>query len=249
MTSKRTARIRLFGLPIDALTMEQSVARCLELIALRGKQHVVLNAAKIVMAQKDAYLREVIESCGMVNADGMSVVWASRILKSPLPGRVTGIDLMYELVKKSKEQNLTIYLLGGTQAVVESTALTFSSQGANIVGVRNGYWVLEEETQLINEIAKLQPDLLFIALPSPKKEYFLHKNLNSMNVGLALGVGGSFDVVAGKTKRAPHFFRNFGFEWLYRLIQEPNRLFIRYFVGNSKFIYLVMTSKIGKSKY
>lgn len=232
-------RESVMGLPLDLLTMDESVQRCLELIAKRNSQHVVLNAAKVVMAHDDARLHQIIDKCPLINADGQSIVWASRLLGISVPERVAGIDLMHELVDKSSEHKLKIYLLGAKQEVVDRVASSFKSRGAVVVGARNGFWDPEEESSVVAEIAVQKPDILFVAIPSPRKEKFLAEWILSLNVGLAFGVGGSFDVVAGATKRAPLAVQRLGLEWGYRLLQEPRRLSKRYFVGNSRFIWLL----------
>lgn len=242
------ARKSTIGLPVDSVTMEESLALCLNLIQERGHQHVVVNAAKIVMAHEDPKLRAIIASCPLINADGQSVVWASRFLRFPLPERVAGIDLMNRLVDVSVKEQLRIYLLGARQEVVEAVARNFSDRGANIVGYRNGYWNANEEAEIVAEIASHRPDLLFVAFPSPRKEFFLYQWLPLLNTGLAFGVGGSFDIVAGVTKRAPIFMQRIGLEWAYRLLQEPRRMFKRYLVGNTKFILLVMRYRFQQIK-
>jgi N-acetylglucosaminyldiphosphoundecaprenol N-acetyl-beta-D-mannosaminyltransferase len=240
-------RVAVMGMSLDPLTMEQSIDRCLELIQERGNQHVVLNASKIVMAHRDEGLKSIIASCPMVNADGQSVVWASRILGAPLPERVAGIDLMDRLVGVAAKRKLGIYLLGAEQSVVETVSERFTERGALIVGMRNGYWTEGEEESVVADIALCRPDILFVAIPSPKKEVFLARWMSELNTGLAFGVGGSFDVVAGLTDRAPRLLQRMGFEWVYRLLQEPKRMFKRYLYGNTLFILLMLKYKLRPS--
>lgn len=226
------------GLKLDCLTMGQSLIRCEELIQSRNTQHVVINAAKVVSALENEALRKVINSCDLVNADGMSVVWSARILGIKVPERVAGIDLMYELVRLSAAKGFSIFLLGAEAETVKTVADEFASQGAKVVGHRDGFWDSSEEAQLVDDIATLAPDILFLAIPSPHKEFFLARHLSNLNVGLAMGVGGSFDVVAGLTRRAPRIMQVTGLEWMFRLSQEPRRMFKRYLIGNSKFVWL-----------
>ena len=232
--------IKFLGLRLDALSMPQSVERCERLIGIRGAQHVVLNAAKVVAAQNDGDLKNIINHCDMVNADGMSVVWGAKLLGLNVPERVAGIDLMHELVTLSSKKGYSIYLLGAKKEIVESTAVIFSNLGANVSGFRDGYWTDSEEATVVAEIASHKPDFLFIAIPSPQKEIFLSKHLEKLDSGLAMGVGGSFDVVAGLTARAPKIMQLAGLEWLFRLIQEPRRMLKRYLIGNTKFVILVL---------
>ena len=232
--------VDFLGLKVHPLSMQESVSRCEELIKLRRKQHVVINAAKVVSASESPELRQIINSCDLVNADGMAVVWAARLLKKPLPERVAGIDLMHQLVQLSVRKTFSIYLLGAQEEVSKKVFDNFVSQGAQIVGRRNGFWSVNEEAELVSEISNLAPDLLFIAIPSPAKEIFLSRYLEELNCGLVFGVGGSFDVVSGKTKRAPTYMQKIGLEWFYRLAQEPKRMIKRYAVGNTKFVLLVL---------
>lgn len=232
-------RINVLGLPLDALDMPTSVERCHALIESRGHQHVVLNASKAVMAETDPALRDIISSCSLINADGQSIVWAARFLGKPVPERVAGIDLMDELVAASVTTGHTVYLLGAHELVVKQVRDSLISRGVHVVGYRNGYWDSSEEAQVVDSIAETRPDILFVAMPSPRKEFFLAKYLHRLDVGLAFGVGGSFDIIAGKTKRAPLWMQRIGCEWLYRLLQEPRRMLKRYVVGNLKFIRLV----------
>jgi len=245
--------VDFLGLRVHPLTMQESLTRCEELIKIRNKQHVVINAAKVVSASESPELTQIINSCDLINADGMSVVWAARVLKTPLPERVAGIDLMHQLVQLSSRKKFSIYLLGAEEEVSKKVFDHFVAQGAPIVGRRNGFWGIDEEADLVAEISKLAPDLLFIAIPSPNKELFLSRYLDELNCGLVFGVGGSFDVVSGKTKRAPNAMQKLGLEWFYRLAQEPKRMLKRYAVGNTKFVLLVVrelwnSRKIRSSK-
>lgn len=244
-----SARPTVMGIPIDALDEDASVRRCLELVETRGHQHVSVNAAKLIMAHDDPNLMRIIRSCSLVNADGQSVVWASRMLGRPIPARVAGIDLMNRIVDAAAKQRLRIYLLGARPEVVEATAEDFIRRGAHVVGYRDGYWADADEAQVVAQIAETAPDVLFLAIPSPRKEFFLARWLPDLNTGLAFGVGGSFDVVAGVTKRAPVAAQRLGLEWMYRLLQEPRRMFKRYLVGNTRFIVLALRYRVrGRRK-
>lgn len=237
----KDAKSQLLGINVDRLTMAESVSKAVDLIKAGGAhQHVVVNAAKIVAASADPQLRRTINECSMVNADGQSVVWASRILGDPLPERVAGIDFMNALVDASASDGFSIYLLGAKDAVVTRVAEEFSRRGAHIAGYHDGYWRTHmSDADLVDEIRATGANVLFVAIPSPQKENFLAANLHRLGVNLAVGVGGSFDVVAGVTKRAPVAMQRFGLEWFFRLLQEPRRMFKRYLIGNTKFISLV----------
>lgn len=237
------SRIRLMGLPLDPLTMEETVASVERMVVGGGvHQHVVLNASKVVQAQSDDILRDAIESCDLINADGMSVVWAGRLLRRHVPERVAGIDLMERLLARAAERGWPVYLLGARQEVVERVAQIEQErhQGLAIAGSRNGYWSPHEEAAVVAEVAAARPKLLFVAMPSPKKEQFLARHRAVLEVPFVMGVGGSFDVVAGLTARAPAWMQRLGLEWLYRLKQEPRRMARRYAVGNTRFVMLLL---------
>ncbi|MBT2596623.1 WecB/TagA/CpsF family glycosyltransferase [Arthrobacter sp. ISL-72] len=235
-------RSSILGVNIDRLTMSESVDKALDLIGGGGcHQHVVVNAAKMVAASEDSTLRSTINSCAMINADGQSVVWASKFLGDPLPERVAGIDFMNALVDASASAGFSIYLLGAKAEVVKSVAEVFTKRGANIAGYHDGYWRSSiQDTELVQKISASGANVLFVAIPSPDKELFLARYLSDLGVNLAVGVGGSFDVVAGLTRRAPVAMQRAGLEWLFRLMQEPRRMFKRYLVGNLKFMRLIV---------
>lgn len=239
-------RERVFDLPLDLLTMEESVELCHQLIAERGHWRADLNASIVLDALDDDRLREYVETSAISNADGQSIVWASRILGVPAPERVSGIDLFLELIRLAPERGDKIYLLGATPEVVKVVAEDFVSRGVNVVGHRDGYWTSEEETGVVEAIAAARPDLLFLALPSPAKERFVLRNKDKLGVGLAFGVGGSFDVISGRLKRAPLWIQKLGLEWCYRFIQEPRRLLKRYVVGNTRFVLLTLKTRFTR---
>lgn len=209
--------------------------------------HTVVNAGKIVAMQKDEALRESVNEADLINADGQAVIWASKILNKPLKERVAGIDLFENLVKLANQKEYSVYLLGAKQDVVETVANNFKkTHNSNIIaGYRNGYFSAAEEKQIVEKIVASKANMLFVAMSSPKKEIFLHKHRETLKaVNFIMGVGGSFDVLSGKTKRAPLWMQNSGLEWFYRFAQEPKRMWKRYLVGNTKFILLVLKEKL-----
>jgi N-acetylglucosaminyldiphosphoundecaprenol N-acetyl-beta-D-mannosaminyltransferase len=239
--SRRGRRVTLFGLPIDALTMDETVEAARILVAGEGShQHVAVNAAKIVAAERDRRLAEIIRNCDLVNADGAGVVWASRLLGFPLPERVAGIDLFERLVETAERDGRSVYLLGARPEVVARVAEVFRSRHPRLVvaGVRDGYW--EDDDAVVAEVARCKPDYLFLAVPSPRKEYWLSQYLPNLDVRFAMGVGGAFDVVAGRTARAPVVAQRMGLEWAWRLAQEPRRMWRRYLLGNVSFARLTI---------
>ncbi|GJM28809.1 MAG: UDP-N-acetyl-D-mannosamine transferase [Cyclobacteriaceae bacterium] len=238
----------ILNCPIDNLSMTETTEVVSEAISDRRQlHHVVVNAAKIVNMQRDHELNEAVRACDIINADGQSVIWASRLLRKPLKERVAGVDLMQRLVELSYRNNYKIYFFGAKEEVVQAVVDKYCNQYSKeiIAGYRNGYFKQEEEKEIANSIANSGANILFVAISSPKKEIFLNKNKHILSsVNFIMGVGGSFDVVAGKVKRAPLWMQKIGLEWLYRLLQEPTRLWKRYLVTNSWFIWLVIKEKL-----
>jgi N-acetylglucosaminyldiphosphoundecaprenol N-acetyl-beta-D-mannosaminyltransferase len=231
------------GCRIDRLDMEATLTRCEELIASGGPaQHVAINAAKLVAMQHDEELRRIIAECALVSADGQAVVWASRLLGDPLPARVAGIDLMHELLGLSERKGYRVFLLGAKKDVLDQAVANAREMypGVQIVGVRDGYFDDDEADAVAASIQAAAPDILFVAMPSPRKEYWLAQYGTQITVPFVMGVGGSVDVLAGRTRRAPRVLQRVGLEWAYRLAQEPRRLFKRYLVGNVRFCVLVL---------
>lgn len=215
---------------------------------IEGKQlhQVVVNASKIVNMQSDLQLRRSVNGSDLINADGQAVVWASKILKAPLKERVAGIDLMINLIKLADRNNYKIFFFGATEDVVKTVVAKYSNEYSSkiIAGFRNGYFKKEEEYDIARDIAKSGANILFVAISSPKKENFLFENKHLLkNVSFIMGVGGSFDVVSGKVRRAPIWMQKNGLEWFFRFIQEPKRMWKRYLIGNSKFMFLVFREK------
>lgn len=228
----------LFGLEVDALTMSEVLSLCEQRLATREQLQVgVVNAAKMVRLRKDPLLRDSLLTCDLMLADGQSVVWASRILRRPLPERVAGIDLFERLLELAEHTGRSVFLLGAKPAVLArlQDRLRERFPALRIAGARDGYYTAEQAGEVAEQIRASAADLLFLGMVSPKKEIFLGDYGNRMGVPIMHGVGGSFDVLAGVTKRAPVRWQRLGGEWLYRLLQEPGRLWKRYLVTNSAF--------------
>ena len=242
-------RIIILDTIIDVLTADETVELVDKYIQTKTPLHLMgVNADKINALNKDNYLKEIVNSCGVINADGISVVAASKFLKKPLPERVAGIDLMDSLLKKKKKKGYSVYLLGAKPDVVSKAVdvIRKKYQHIKIIGFRDGYFADNEWHDISDEMNKYQPDIVFVGITSPKKEYLIEYLQGNGNSAVFMGVGGSFDVISGKIQRAPIWMQKFGLEWLYRVIQEPRRLFKRYFIGNSIFIKSVLIEKWSK---
>lgn len=244
------SEISFLSIPVAALTMEQTVNMVDECVQKGDHiQHVVINAGKVVAMQTDRALYDSVVSCDVINADGQSVVWAARFLGKHLPERVAGIDLMQNLVALAAKKGYKCFFFGAKEEVVSRVVEIYAQQyGSQIIaGYRNGYFTKEEEPVVARQIADSGANMLFVAITSPKKEIFQDKYKDILGkINFTMGVGGSFDVVAGVTKRAPRWMQRVGMEWFYRFAQEPRRMWRRYLIGNYKFIRLVVKEKLRK---
>lgn len=213
-----------------------------------GHYLAVVNAAKLVAASEDEALRRILQQATLVTADGMAVVWASRLLGQGLKERVTGIDVFERLVGEAAARGWSVYFLGARQQMVSRVVevLQMRHGDLRVAGYRNGYFTPAEEAEVIEEIRRCQADLLFVALGSPAQEKWIAANLEKTGARFAMGVGGSFDHICGKVRRAPRWMQRAGLEWLHRLWLEPRRLWRRYLVGNTRFIWLAI--KTGRQR-
>jgi len=234
--------VNVAGVPVANLTEDEALALVDKLITQGGSHYgAVINAAKIVAANRDERLKQILLDADVVTADGMSVVWASRVLGQPLKQRVTGIDLFQRLVEHAARRGLSVYFLGAREESVRGTVarLTARNPDLRLAGYRNGYFTPSESDAVADAIKQSSADLLFVAMGSPAQENWIASNLARAGVRFALGVGGSFDHMSGLARRAPKWMQRLGLEWLHRLIREPTRLWRRYLVGNLAFMWLV----------
>lgn len=240
-------RITIMNSPVDVLSMQETIDIIDDSIRDRKSlQHIVVNAAKLVNMQEDEELYQSVVDSDIINADGMAVVWAAGFLGTPLPERVAGVDLMQELVILASKKNYRIFFFGGREEVVKEVVRKYTNVfGKEIIaGYRNGYFNKDEEPNIAAQIAESKADILFVAISSPTKEIFLNTYKERLKVPFIMGVGGSFDVVAGKVKRAPLWMQKSGLEWFYRFLQEPGRMWKRYLVTNSLFLYYILKERI-----
>ena len=249
---EKNKRIEILHTVIDVLTVEETIERVKEYIDEGCGLHLMgVNADKINMLNENERLKTIVNGCGIINADGASVVLASKYLKKPLPERVAGIDLMLDLVQLASREHYKVFLLGAKQEIVEKTkaVLLENNPGLEIAGIRNGNFKEENWGEVAEEIRKSGAQLVFVGITSPLKEYIVENFQKEQHLNCVfMGVGGSFDVISGSIPRAPIWMQKCNLEWLFRVMQEPKRLFKRYFVGNWKFIMAVVKEKRGKLK-
>jgi N-acetylglucosaminyldiphosphoundecaprenol N-acetyl-beta-D-mannosaminyltransferase len=242
--------IEILGTQIENFSQAEVIEKVEGAIESNNQIHLEgVNAGKLVDMQKDSELRESVLCSNLITADGQSVVWASKLLNTPLKERVAGIDLMIKLVKKAYEKGYKVFFFGAKEEVVKKVVDIYSEtyNPEIVAGYRNGYFTASDEKKIAKQIADSGAQMLFVAITSPIKENFLRNHKEQLkDINLIMGVGGSFDVVSGVTKRAPMWMQNIGMEWFYRFLQEPKRMWKRYLVGNTKFIYLVLKEKLSK---
>ena len=244
-------RITILNTVIDVIDAKETVDLVEKYVISKEPLHLMgVNADKINELNKNPRLKQIVNSCGVINADGASVVKAGKVLSKPLPERVAGIDLMQSLVKLSAEKGYSVYLLGARPEVVEKTAEVLKERfpDLKIAGIRDGYFSDEEWENISKELNSADPDFVFVGITSPKKEYLIEYLQDKGLRSVCMGVGGSFDVISGKIPRAPLWMQKAGLEWLFRVIKEPKRLFKRYFVGNTEFIRAVIKEKKRNEK-
>ncbi len=244
-------RVELAGLTLHAATMHDALTLADEAIRQRRRLAFgMVNIAKLVNARRDPLLQDSLLKSDVVLADGQPVVWLSRVQGAPLPERVAGIDLMYRLLDLANQRGYAVFLLGATEAVNAAVADRIQQcyPACRLAGRRDGYFSEAEEPEVARQIRNSRADILFVAMSPPRKELFLRRWSDEMGVPVCHGVGGSFDVFAGLTRRAPRWMQRAGLEWLYRIWQEPRRMWKRYLVTNTKAIPLLFAALIARCR-
>ena len=243
-------RVHLLGCDFDVVDLDaalREVARYVD----EGTFHCSsgVNVDHLVRMRRDPAFRDLVSSADLVTADGTPVVWASRLLRCPLPERVPSIDLFEALLGVAADRGWRVYLLGARAEVLDEAAELFRCRhpDLDIVGRHHGYYADDEQRAVAESIRDARPHRQFVAMSSPRKEQFVHHNRDLLaEVPFVLGVGGAFDIAAGRTKRAPRWMARAGVEWLYRFAQEPRRLAKRYFVDDMTFFVMLAEDLVRK---
>ena len=237
-------KVKILGVNVDSVTMAQAIAQIENLISVRKNSIVATaNAEMLLMATHDDELKNILNSAELVVADGAGTVWAAHHLGYEMPERVAGFDLVQELMKISPTHDYKIFLFGAAPSIADKAKLKAEQlyPGIKIVGVRNGFFTAADEPEIIAQIKKSSPDILLVALGVPKQEKFLAKYKSELNVPVSIGVGGTFDVMAGVVKRAPLWMQKLKLEWLFRAMLQPSRA--GRLIALPKFVLKVFASK------
>jgi N-acetylglucosaminyldiphosphoundecaprenol N-acetyl-beta-D-mannosaminyltransferase len=233
------------GIKVDNLSLTEAAAKVEELLSSGKTQLIVTpNPEIIVAAQKDNELKDIINRSSLRVPDGISMVVVSKILKKPLKERVSGIDLMLKILEK-RAASSRVFLLGGEPGVAKEAAEKLAKRFTRIqiVGTEHGYF--QNNSEIVNKIKALKPDLLFVGLGAGRQEKWINHHLAELEAKVCMAVGGSFDVISGRKKRAPKWMQALCIEWLYRLLKEPQRL--KRQIALPKFLWLMLFSSKRRS--
>lgn len=215
----------VMGVAFDDMTMAEAVERAMALAKTgKGDYVVTPNPELVLMAQKDPAYAETLAGAALTLPDGIGVIYAAKLLKRPLTGRVPGIDFAWALMERLAAEGRKLYLLGAKPGVAEQAAANLKEKypRLEICGVHDGYF--QEDGPVAAEIKAAQADVVFVCLGAPKQEEWMRRNGPKTGAGLLVGLGGSLDVFAGTVRRAPEWMQKVGLEWLYRLIKQPSRI-------------------------
>lgn len=237
-----TSPVHVARVPVHPVDLPAALAQ-VDAFIREGAPHynISINAAKVVEFQDDEALRAAIGEAHLLTADGQAVVWAARLLGTPLRTRIAGSDLMEALLAHAAARGYSIYLLGARDEIVRACVAKAQRlyPALRIAGYRDGYFTREDEPAIVDAIRAARPDILFLGFGTPAKEYFMHRHYRALGVPFVMGVGGTFDVFAGLVARAPRWMQRAGLEWAFRLGQEPRRMWKRYLVGNTRFTWII----------
>jgi N-acetylglucosaminyldiphosphoundecaprenol N-acetyl-beta-D-mannosaminyltransferase len=243
-TARKT--VDILGVDVDRVDMDSAIARVEELIARGGRhQMVVLSVDSVMIARRDRKFRSICGQASLVVPDGVPLLWVSRLLDRPIPGRVAGSDLLRGLSRTAARKGYTCFFFGSSSRVLKklSEALSRDCPGLRIVGSCAppfcAEFPMETNAEIVRCINRAQPDILWVGLGAPKQEKWIHNNLSALNARIVIGVGAAFDICSGSVKRAPLWMQKAGLEWFHRFLMEPRRLFARYFVGALLFFPLI----------
>jgi len=235
----------MLGYPVDNLTTMEIIQKVRHAIKENLKTHIIaINANKFYQVRKDALLAHILKNAELVIPE-YAFIWASRVIGKPLVEHIGGIMLMRSLLEASQENDFSFFLLGAKRDVIKKTVENIRERyaHANIAGWHHGYF--DDEVEIIEKINSTNANIIFVALGVPKQEYFINRNRHKINAPIMMGVGGSFDVFAGIRRETPSCLRH-GFEWVFRMVQDPKNLCRRYITTNPYFVAQVLKQKVLK---
>jgi N-acetylglucosaminyldiphosphoundecaprenol N-acetyl-beta-D-mannosaminyltransferase len=250
MKSETFPTVSIYGIPFSKMNMSETVRYLTGRIETRQTTQVITGNPIMVMAALESPgFYQAMAGAELVVPDGAGVVWAASHIGQPVQERVAGFDLMHELLRAGEKRGWRVFLLGTTQDIIERSyeALRKQYPGVTFAGYRNGYFKEDQDEEVIEQILACNPDLLFVARSVDTQEPWIAKHKQALQVPVMMGVGGSFDVVAGVLKRAPILFQKLRLEWLYRLLQQPSRY--RRMLALPKFAVKVMRDKENVAKH
>ena len=225
--SAAAEKIDFLEVPVTTVDMEGALAKIEQYVQTRTPHMIATtDSSAIVRAHKDEELAAILKAADLVTPDGAGVVWMAKVLGLPIEQRVSGVDLVDKICARAARQNWSIYLLGAAPGVSDAAAdiLQQRHPGLRIAGCMHGYYSAQEEPCIIDAIIAARPDVLFVGFGIPKQEKWIARYMQQLNVPVAIGVGGSFDVISGRVQRAPKWMQSAGLEWLYRTLQQPKRI-------------------------
>ena len=246
-----TGVVKLFGIPVAKVTETEAVDRIIAFAKNHNAQLVatlnvdfVANAVSGWPFGGNEELWGYLKTADLVTADGMPIVLLSKLLRNSLPARVTGADMVPAICRRCAEEGLSVYVLGGDKEAVEEA---FAKMDSTILAGHDDSFIKldQDQPEIIDCINAAKPDVLFVALGNPRQELWMGRNRGKLDVGVMIGVGGTFNFIAGKVKRAPKWMQRCGLEWIYRILQEPGRLWRRYAYGFFKFSWLSIRTLLG----
>jgi N-acetylglucosaminyldiphosphoundecaprenol N-acetyl-beta-D-mannosaminyltransferase len=241
------AKFSFLGLKFDDYSVKEAIEKIEEYIQNKSQAMVFTpNAELIVRANNDAFLKEVYNKTDILTVDSFVVYYFAKLRGHKLKEPASAANIMFQMLSKVAEKGYKTYLLGATNEVVLLVKSRLEELGIKVVGYNDGYFDKDNPEQVVNDIKKSGPDILFVAMSTPFKEKFVYENLEQMKVPVSIGVGGSFDILAGKCKHAPKWISKLGLEWFYRFVQEPRRLWKRYLITNTKFVLLFIKDWLKK---
>ncbi len=238
-------RVYLMGAPVDCVTEQQALDLCLDAITHRQQVAIApINAAQTILAHENREFRAALAQFDLALADGKAVAWGAKWVKRlPVPNQVGLPPFVHRLLDAAEVQEFGVFFFGAEEKVVETTVARARRRWPRlfVAGWRNGYFKPADEPNIIAAINDSRAHILLVALPSPMKEFWILRNRRALNVSVIAGVGGLFDVMAGKVKAAPEPIRQLGLEWVFRMVQEPRRLLRRYLTTTPLFVFRLLT--------